>query len=328
MKKSVHFISLLVMLSVFAVPVVAQQIIPVDQWTVKPGGGKNSDLNQQGIILRQYSPVYSMPIDREVTVVSMNYHLFGPASVQIVITLAVTYDDGAIEKIRSFIPQGKTDVKMEEPLKWFKGRIVKQLEFTHGHTATDVRVNEVSVKVKPSEAVYIDQSILGGATLHADKNRRNRVILVNWDDNENTSPFLTQIPSGDILLVVAKNATYLDEKSRLDVQLRDKNGSTFKTLGFDIDGNVQPVAINIESSDLTRLGKLIFKTRGGGNHLNIRQIIIGGKPSTGSSPCGDHLRPVNEKFNNLIEEWKRSGTLGPNYIKELENLMTLYRNME
>ena len=306
----------------------SQNLIPIGSWQLKPcNGSTKSEISGQGVIIRQYCPVFVENINNEISSVFLNVKLANISNyADISVKMKLIYDDDAEEVLIEKIIKGNQIAELTfNPVFW-KGRLVKQIIVEHGHTATEVIIQDSKIKTESKSAVFIDQSILGKALLIADNQRKNNLLKLNWDDKPADQSYLTNYRKSSITFILARSGGDLTMKGIFDVQLRDVNNNLIKSFRSMIDGYVQELNLSFEGIDMSKVEKISFVASGGSMHVSIRRILEGG-----SSPeivkC-EAVRPLNLEFDTIIKQLITKEKLSQEEQKLLTELLSKYRDLE
>lgn len=306
----------------------SQNLIPIGNWQLKPSNvPAKSEISGQGVIIRQYSPVFIENINKEISSVFLNVKLVNISNyADISVKMKLIYDDDAEEVLIEKIIKGNQIAELNfNPVFW-KGRLVKQIIVEHGHTATEVIIQDSKIKTEPKSAVFIDQSILGNALLVANKQRKNNLLKLNWDDKPADQSFLTNYRKSSIKIILARCGGDLQTKGIFDIQLRDVNNNLIKSFRSMIDGYVQELNLSFEGIDMSKVEKITFVASGGSMHISIRRIIEGG--SIPEIVKCEAVRPLNMEFDAIIKQLIAKEILSQDEKKQLTELLSKYRDLE
>lgn len=288
----------------------------------------NSEVGSASMIIRQGSYVYCDNINKEVSRITIDCNWLNTMGhVDARLQLWVTFDDNGQEVIDGKLPRNSTHNVINYDLQWAKGKLVKGLELRGGGSGVEIKVTEVLLTLAPPTAVFMSQSSFGGAKLYPEA-RHNDVFMVGWDTPHDKRPYLTNVKSTKINITANKSSAHPQAAGTMKFHLTDANGHPFKWFDQKLDGNVISFDLQLEPSDLDRLDKMFITFGGSGYHAAIRRIIIGDAlPLPPAGGCIG-LKPLNNKLEAFLENWIKSGTLGPEKMPELVKLLQDYRSKE
>lgn len=321
-RKRLLFVLLLVSSALFG-----QGIIIDKGWEVKSGQNPQSEVRADDLLLRLYSPVFNNTLDYEVSKITIDVTWLNPMSVSFGIDAVCKFDDGHETILSADIPAKTKTYTLTYVPKYWKGRVLKRLEFRHGQTALEGKITTVRIFPENTPPVFLDQSQLGTTKFVTPKQPKYRVVSFGWDTKEADLPYLTgQIP-GKILVTCAKVAPNPDQKMDIEAVLKDKSGNTIKVFKLVVDATVQDVNLEFKGVDMVKVDKIIFRATGTGNWASIRRVIAGAEaPPPPVAKC-DGVAPINRELEKVIDQLKKENISNDSLMKLLQ-ILKMYQGLE
>ncbi len=304
----------------------SKQTAPLSVWKVKKGAA-GSAVGAR-VICRTYSPVVWANVGKEISEIRVKVEwLNSAAHVDSGLRLTVKYYDWSEETLFAKIPRNARHHELVFKPAIGKGRKVKQLELGHGQSGMHIEVHKVRLAIEQG-AVFMNQSALGSAKLHAGINLRNNLIIMQWDAPGHTRPYLTNVRAKQMKVLAGKSTAVTTFKNSLYVTLRDKNGHNIKTLTQPVNSHLTELTFSFAGIDMSKVERVVFAPSGSGVHMHIRRIIVGSAspPASGGQCAG--VKPLNSRFEKLLNKWMKQGTLGPDEMPEFMKLLQAYRTLE
>lgn len=321
-RKSFLFALLLVSAGLFA-----QGIVIDKGWEVKSGQTPQSEVGPNGMILRLYSSIFNNTLDHEISKITVNSTWLNPGPVDFSIQVVLRFDDGFEETVTQKIPAKTRDHLLEYSSAYWKARVLKRIEIKHGHTALELKINEVRVFTLNTPPVFLDQSSLGSVKFVTPKAPKYRVAAFGWDTKQSELPYLTGLTTNKITITGAKVSARPGDKIDVLAAPLDKAGFTIKQYKATIDGNVQDFTFDFSGLDFSKVDRILFKVAGSGNWASIRRIIVAGEaPPPPVAKC-DGVAPVNRELEKVIDQLKKENISNDSLMKLLQ-VLQLYKGLE
>lgn len=274
---------MLLVLFLFSSGMFAQGIVIDKGWEVKSGQNPQSEVRPDGLLLKLYSPVFNNTLDHEVSKITIDVRWLNPMGVDFTIDAVLRFDDGHESVVSAKIPAKTKDYQLTYTPKYWKGRVLKRLEFRHGQTALEAKIKEVRIFPENTPPVFLDQSLLGAAKFITPKQPKYRVVSFGWDTKEADLPYLKGLKTNRIRLVGAKVSAQPNFAMGMQAVLKDAKGNTIKSFEVDLDGKVQEFSYEFKGVDMTKVEKVMFKATGSGCWGSIRRIIVEDEAPTSTS---------------------------------------------
>ncbi len=311
--------------------VYGQVNVPMSNWKVRdPGSRSASEVTASDITLHRTRVVWEH-VNQEISGISLQIRSMSNLSNDGGINMHVVYDDGLIESIRLTFPGTNTRVStVTTDLLYGKGRLVKSIELFHG-SGVQYHITSFSYTRAAATAVYINQSNLAGARLEPKAARHNDVLVVKGSMSSSDWPYLTNVPSNKMQLVASVTGftgrDFHQTNYNLSVRIEDTQGSNLRTLRVPLDLVVGVAEVDFSDIDPSLIGRVVFFSGYSGIQFTLRQINFGSPTVAPSLGCPG-LMEVNQRFQQLINQWKNEGMMGNRYIQELESILRELQQLE
>lgn len=318
---------MLLVLFLFSSGMFAQGIVIDKGWEVKSRQNPQSEVRPDGLLLRLYSPVFNNTLDHEVSLISVDATWLNPVTVGLDLSGIFRYDDGYEERIDLEIPAKTKDYLLQYKPAYWKGRVLKRIEFRHGSSGSEVKIKEVRIFPENTPPVFLDQNALGSAQFITPKPPKYRVVAFGWDTKEADLPYLKGLKSNRIRLVGAKVSAQPKVEMGMQAVLKDAKGNTIKSFEVNLDGKVQEFSYEFKGIDMTKVDKVMFKATGSGSWGSIRRIIVEGEAPPPTVAKCDGVAPINKELEKVIDALKKESISNDSLMKLLQ-VLKMYKELE
>ena len=242
------------------------------------------------------------------------------------ISLRLTYDDGATERLRQVFPEEAGPQALVFEPSWSAGRIVRTLELAHDREGAQVEVLGVVVD-SPRMAVTMRSSVLRQAELEVREPLTNDLLLLDWMTISWHRPHLIGVRSRRIRVVastIAEGDFGLGQEEELILEALDEDGEVLARVVQPVTGEVRRLEFVFEGLDLDRVEQVAFEAENFAD-IAVRQIVVGGWTPVGGS--GD-LQELNDRLDEIIKLFSKPGGAPEEMIRDLRRLLRDYRELE